>query len=152
MKNLLITLSFIMIAFTGVNAQTSILDWKIGDKIDTTGYSHILALPAIEYKRNKFDNIDTWTQTTYYSHIAPKFELTKDSILTQMSFKFAIEGYNGEQLLKAFYDKLKKVDGIMFWNHDTDNRYYKDNRDGTFIDIVLKDNFIEISKTQVPDK
>jgi hypothetical protein len=135
------------------NSQPStILDWKLGDKIDTTGYSKVLILPYIEYKKDRFNNVDVFTQKTFTAPVSPQIELTSDSILVSLKFQFPIRHYNPEILLKAFYNKLKVVDGYMFWNHDTDDRFFKNNRDGAFIDIVYKNDYIEVSKLPVEDQ
>jgi hypothetical protein len=156
MKNLLLNLTLFFIISTSLFAQNSlpstILDWRIGDKIDTTGYSKTLTLPYIVYAKDKFNNIDTWTQKTFYSEISPSIKLTQDSILTSISFKFNVNGYNKTELLNAFYDKLKVVDGYMFWNHDTADRYWKNNRDGVLIDIRINGTYVEVSKTTVADQ
>jgi hypothetical protein len=155
MKRLLtlLVLSVLSIPLFSQNSTPStILDWKLGDKIDTTGYSKVLVLPYIEYKKDRFNNVDVFTQKTFVAPVNPEMELTKDSILVSLKFQFPVRHYDPEVLLKAFYDKLKVVDGYMFWNHDTDDRFFKNNRDGAFIDIVYKNDYIEVSKLPVEDQ
>lgn len=144
MKNLLLTLALLLTLSINVFGQKSILDYKIGDKIDTSALSDNLQITYVSYSSSMSDNADNYSVKNYISKINPVFDLNADSTINSISFKFDCK--DKENVMLALYDISKNVEGSWFWNKKSD-RIYKKGLD-TYVEISIADNYVVYTKSK----
>lgn len=140
MKKLLVIL---VIALLSVSSYSqNLLNLKIGDCVDGN-YNPILSVSGIDYKYDKFNGHDVYTQYTYYSRV--KTDITfNNNVLERLLIEFPLNGQDGSHVLNAFYKNLSKIEGSRNWIYK--NNTYTHNSNGHTTIISLVNNSIFISK------